>query len=111
MTNRDRDEVFLELTRSICPVCKRTVDAEANARDNQVFLRKRCPEHVEFEARVYGNAEMYVDSGPGRLRRPSGADRGASHRRAEPDDRPGARDAARDGALDYVLLVAENPCD
>lgn len=59
--SRERDEVFLELTRSICPVCKRTVDAEVNARDSQVFLRKRCPEHGEFEARVYGDAEMYVD--------------------------------------------------
>ncbi len=60
MTTRDRDEVFLELTRSICPVCKQTVNAEVNARDNQVFLRKSCPEHGEFEARVYGDAEMYV---------------------------------------------------
>ncbi len=58
---RQLDEVFLELTRSICPVCKRTIDAEVNARDNQVFLRKRCPEHGEFEARVYGDAEMYLD--------------------------------------------------
>lgn len=58
---RERDEVFLELTRSICPVCKRTIDAEVNARDNQVFLRKRCPEHGQFEARVYGDAQMYVD--------------------------------------------------
>lgn len=59
--DRERDEVFLELTRSICPVCKRTIGAEVNARDNQVFLRKRCPEHGEFEARVYGDAEMYLD--------------------------------------------------
>ncbi len=28
----DRDEVFLELTRSICPVCKRVIDAEVNIR-------------------------------------------------------------------------------
>jgi len=27
----DRDEVFLEVTRSICPVCKRVLDAEVNA--------------------------------------------------------------------------------
>jgi uncharacterized radical SAM superfamily Fe-S cluster-containing enzyme len=60
MTTRDRDEVFLELTRSICPVCKQTVNAEVNARENQVFLRKRCLEHGEFEARVYGDADMYV---------------------------------------------------
>ncbi len=59
--DRDRDEVFLELTRSICPVCKVTIDAEVNVRDNQVFLRKRCAEHGEFEARVYGDAQMYLD--------------------------------------------------
>ncbi len=58
----DRDEVFLEVTRSICPVCKRVLDAEVNARDDQVFLRKRCPEHGSFEARVYGDATMYVDA-------------------------------------------------
>ena len=59
---RERDEVFLELTKSICPVCKTTIDAEVNTRDNQVFLRKRCAEHGEFEARVYGDAQMYVDA-------------------------------------------------
>ena len=58
----DRDEVFVELTRSICPVCKVVVDGEVNIRDDQVFLRKRCPEHGEFEARVYGDAQMYMES-------------------------------------------------
>jgi uncharacterized radical SAM superfamily Fe-S cluster-containing enzyme len=61
MTSRDRDEVFLELTRSICPVCKTVVDAEVNARDDKVYLRKRCADHGEFEALVYGDAQMYVD--------------------------------------------------
>jgi len=31
----DRDEVFLELTKSICPVYKRVIDAEVNVRDNR----------------------------------------------------------------------------
>jgi hypothetical protein len=56
-----RGEVLLELTKSICPVCKRVLDAEVNARDGQVFLRKRCPEHGPFEARVYGDADQYVE--------------------------------------------------
>ncbi len=56
----DRDEVFLELTRSVCPVCKRVIDAELNARDNRVILRKRCPEHGEFEALVYSDADLYM---------------------------------------------------
>ena len=58
----DRDEVFLEYTKSICPVCKVVVDAEVNARDNKVFLRKRCPTHGRFEALLYSDAGMYVDS-------------------------------------------------
>ncbi len=58
----ERDEVFLEVTRSICPVCKIVLDAELNIRDEKVFLRKRCPAHGEFEALVYGDARMYMDS-------------------------------------------------
>lgn len=58
----DRDEVFVEYTKSICPVCKAVVDAEVNIRENKVFLRKRCREHGEFEALVYGDAEMYAAS-------------------------------------------------
>ena len=58
----DRDEVFLEYTKSICPVCKVVVDAEVNIRDNKVFLRKRCPTHGRFEALVYSDAQLYVES-------------------------------------------------
>jgi uncharacterized radical SAM superfamily Fe-S cluster-containing enzyme len=58
----DRDEVFLEYTKSVCPVCKAVVDAEVNVRDNRVYLRKRCADHGTFEALVYSDAELYVDS-------------------------------------------------
>jgi len=57
---RERDEVFLELTRSICPVCKRVIDAEVNVRDGRVVMSKRCPEHGPFEALVYSDADLYV---------------------------------------------------
>ena len=43
-------------------MCRRVLDAEVNARDDQVFLRKRCPEHGSFEVRVYGDATMYVEA-------------------------------------------------
>jgi len=56
-----REEVFLELTRSICPVCREVIDAELNARAGKVFLRKRCDEHGEFEALVYGDADRYLE--------------------------------------------------
>jgi uncharacterized radical SAM superfamily Fe-S cluster-containing enzyme len=59
---RDRDEVFVEYTKSICPVCKVVVDAQVNIRDNKVYLRKRCKEHGWFEALVYGDAQAYLAS-------------------------------------------------
>lgn len=59
---QDRDEVFVEFTRSVCPVCKKVVDAQVNLRDNKVYLRKRCVEHGPFEALVYGDAQAYLNS-------------------------------------------------
>ncbi|MFR9799236.1 methyltransferase domain-containing protein [Streptomyces sp. MS06] len=58
----DRDEVFVEFTKSVCPLCKTPVDAQVNIRDDKVYLRKRCREHGEFEALVYGDAEEYLSS-------------------------------------------------
>ncbi len=61
-TKRDRDELFVEYTKSICPVCKVVVDAQVNIRDGKVYLRKRCRQHGVFEALVYGDAQMYLDT-------------------------------------------------
>ena len=58
----DRDEVFLEYTKSVCPVCKTVIDAEVNVKDNRVFLRKWCKDHGKFEALLYSDAEMYFAS-------------------------------------------------
>ncbi len=58
----ERDEVFVEFTKSICPLCKTPVDAQVNIRNDKVYLRKRCREHGEFEALVYGDAEEYLSS-------------------------------------------------
>ena len=57
---QDADYVSYELTRSICPECKRVIDAQVLLRDGQVIMRKRCPEHGEIEALVYNDAEAYV---------------------------------------------------
>jgi uncharacterized radical SAM superfamily Fe-S cluster-containing enzyme len=56
----DRGEIFLEYTKSICPVCKSVLDAEVNVRDNKVYLRKTCNTHGPFEALVYSDAELYM---------------------------------------------------
>src|SRR6266481_5987882 len=57
---KDADYVFYELTRSICPECRKVIDAKILLRDNKVYMAKRCPEHGPFEALVYGDAEMYL---------------------------------------------------
>lgn len=57
---QDADHVFFELTRSICPTCRRPIDAQILLRDGKVFMRKRCPEHGPFEALVYADADAYV---------------------------------------------------
>ena len=59
-TKSDRPEIFWELTRSICPECKRVIDAQILFRNNQVIMRKRCPAHGVFEALVFGDAELYT---------------------------------------------------
>src|SRR2546425_9028149 len=57
---KDADYVFYELTRSICPECRRVIDAQILLRDGKVVMRKRCPEHGRFEALVYGDAAAYT---------------------------------------------------
>jgi 7,8-dihydro-6-hydroxymethylpterin dimethyltransferase len=57
---RDADYVFFELTRSICPTCRRPIDAQILLRRGKVYMRKRCPDHGQFEALVYSDADAYV---------------------------------------------------
>ena len=59
-TKVDRDAIFFELTRSICPECRRVIDAQILLRDNKVIMRKRCPDHGVVEALVYGDAQAYI---------------------------------------------------
>jgi uncharacterized radical SAM superfamily Fe-S cluster-containing enzyme len=57
---QDADYVFYELTRSICPECRRPIDAQILLRDGKVFMRKRCPAHGRFEALVYADSQAYT---------------------------------------------------
>ncbi len=57
---RDADYIFYELTRSICPQCRRVIDAQILLRDNKVYMRKRCPSCGPFESLVYGDAQAYT---------------------------------------------------
>lgn len=57
-------EIFYELTRSICPICRETVDAQILLRDGRVVMRKRCPAHGWFESLLSSDAAMYLAALP-----------------------------------------------
>ena len=59
---RDADYVFYELTRSVCPKCLETIDAQILIKDGRVVMRKRCPDHGWSEALISSDAEMYLGS-------------------------------------------------
>ncbi len=44
-----RDYVFRGTTRSLCPQCRRVVDAKIIVRNQRVYFRKHCPEHGVIE--------------------------------------------------------------
>ena len=58
---QDLDYVFYELTRSICPECRRVIDGHIILRENKVYMQKRCPDHGDFEGLVYSDAEAYTN--------------------------------------------------
>ncbi len=59
---QDADFIFHELTRSICPECRRVIDAQIILRQNKVYMRKRCPDHEWTEGLISSDAQMYVES-------------------------------------------------
>ena len=59
---QDADYIFYELTRSICPRCLDTIDAQILIKDGRVIMRKRCAKHGWFEALLSSDAEMYLGS-------------------------------------------------
>jgi uncharacterized radical SAM superfamily Fe-S cluster-containing enzyme len=59
---RDRDAAFFSYTRSICPTCKKIIDAHIVLRDDRVWMQKKCPKHGFFEVEVSSDAEYYIGS-------------------------------------------------
>jgi uncharacterized radical SAM superfamily Fe-S cluster-containing enzyme len=58
----ERDAAFLSYTRSICPDCKKVIDAHIVLRDGAVYMQKKCPRHGYFEVVVSSDADYYMKS-------------------------------------------------
>jgi uncharacterized radical SAM superfamily Fe-S cluster-containing enzyme len=50
------------MTKSLCGVCKRSVDAKVLFRDGIVWFDKFCPEHGHQECAVASSVEWYLDA-------------------------------------------------
>jgi len=49
----------IEGTKSICPECKKVVDATVFEEDNKVYMKKECPEHGSFQDLYWSDYEQY----------------------------------------------------
>jgi len=79
-----RDYTFLGTTRSLCPWCRRLVEAKIIVRNNRVYFKKHCPEHGTFEDFVCSDVSYYDRhefSQPARLPRAygTGSDKGCPY--------------------------------
>lgn len=60
---QDKDYIFYELTRSVCPECLKLIDAKiVITKDKKVMMHKRCPEHGFFEVLVASDADYYTNT-------------------------------------------------
>ncbi len=46
-------------TKSVCPECAKTIDADVFERDNRILMTKECPLHGAFEDVLYSDAAHY----------------------------------------------------
>ena len=58
--SRTADPVVHEQTRSLCPECKRLIDAEVRLESGRVIMRKQWPEHGWFGVLISPAAEGYL---------------------------------------------------
>jgi len=58
----DRKGSFFSATQSICPECRKTIQAKIIFRDGKVVLTKRCFHHGEFEALLSSDVDYWVKS-------------------------------------------------
>jgi uncharacterized radical SAM superfamily Fe-S cluster-containing enzyme len=59
-TGTEKSEGCFDVTRSLCPVCLKLIDARLVVRDSRVVMEKRCSEHGIFEVLISSDAEYYA---------------------------------------------------
>jgi len=50
---------YYQKTRSVCPECLQTIDAEVVEEKDEIWLKKTCPEHGDFKDKLSSSARYY----------------------------------------------------
>ncbi|MFQ6095575.1 MAG: radical SAM protein, partial [Candidatus Bathyarchaeia archaeon] len=50
---------IIKSTKSICPECKRVLEATIFEEDGRVYMKKECPEHGSFQDVYWSDYEQY----------------------------------------------------
>ncbi|HQB99760.1 MAG TPA: radical SAM protein [Methanospirillum sp.] len=53
------DSILLKKTKSLCPVCKKVLDAEIEEKDGKVYISRTCPDHGYFSYLYWGDADAW----------------------------------------------------
>ncbi|HDZ16805.1 MAG TPA: radical SAM protein, partial [archaeon] len=56
---QERDAIFYNFTKSLCPKCRKPIDAQIFVKKKKVIMRKRCKDHGWFEALLSTDFETY----------------------------------------------------
>ncbi len=51
--------IFYDFTKSLCPKCRKPIDAQIFVKKKKVIMRKRCKDHGWFEALLSTDFETY----------------------------------------------------
>jgi len=53
------NEKYYRKTQSVCPECLERIDAEVYEENEQIFMRKTCPDHGDFKDIISSSAKYY----------------------------------------------------
>lgn len=51
--------MVFKLTRSLCPICLKTLDAEVYEKNRKIMIKKECKEHGVFENTYWSDSDIY----------------------------------------------------
>lgn len=51
---------IIDVTKSICPECKKTIDAKIIIKGKKVYMQKRCDDHGAFHSLISSDKDLYL---------------------------------------------------